>query len=90
MAEKISNKQKTQSSTNIEVIKPGNSQIEKINFINERFMISSTVEQLHGMMKEVTKKEISPATVNAACNCVARLNETITTAIQAAKFLNEK
>jgi hypothetical protein len=39
------------------------------------------------MMEKVTEKEISPDTVNAACNCVQNLNLTIKTAIQAARFL---
>lgn len=66
------------------------SQEEKIQFIDDKFQVGSTIGQLHKMMKEVTKDEITPNTVNAACNCVARLNETINTAIQAARFLNEK
>lgn len=66
------------------------SQEDKIVYIDEKFMIGNTISQLHTMMKEVTKQEINPATVNAACNCVARLNETINTAIMAAKFLNER
>lgn len=66
------------------------SQEDKIMFIDEKFKVGNTISQLHGMMVEVTKNEISPSTVNAACNCVARLNETINTAIQAARFLNER
>ncbi len=66
------------------------SQEDKIQFIDEKFRVGNTIEQLHSMMKEVTKEEITPATVSAACNCVARLNETINTAIQAARFLNER
>ena len=69
---------------------PQKSQEEKINFIDEKFQVGNTVSHLHKMMTEVTKAEINPGTVNAACNCVARLNETITTAIQAARFLNER
>lgn len=69
---------------------PQKSQEDKIHFIDEKFQVGSTITQLHHMMKEVTKQEINPATVNAACNCVARLNETINTAIQAARFLNER
>ncbi len=65
-------------------------QEDKITFIDERFKVGETITQLHHMMKEVTKDEINPSSVNAACNCVARLNETINTAIQAAKFLNER
>jgi len=63
-------------------------QEDKITFIDEKFRVGDTISQLHHMMKEVTKEELSPNTVNAACNCVARLNETINTAIQAARFLN--
>lgn len=66
------------------------SQIEKIEYVNDQFRVGDTVNQLHHMMKTVTKDQINPATVNAACNCVARLNETISTAIQAAKFLNDR
>lgn len=65
------------------------SQEEKIMFINNTFGVGSTIDHLHLMMKDVTKEGINPNTVNAACNCVARLNETINTAIQAARFLNE-
>lgn len=63
---------------------------EKIQFIDSKFKISNVVEQLHTMMKEVTKEKIDANTVNAACNCVARLNETINVSIQAAKYLDEK
>lgn len=66
------------------------SQEDKINFVNEKFMVTDTLTQLHKMMTEVTSKEINPGTVNAACNCVARLNETVNTAIQAARFLSER
>lgn len=65
-------------------------QKEKVQFVNEEFRVSESIGQLHHMMKEVTKQEITPSTVNAACNCVARLNETVDTAIKAARFLNEK
>jgi DNA-binding CsgD family transcriptional regulator len=66
------------------------SQIEKVQFIDKQFKIGETVYQLQSMMKEVVKKEMTPATVNAACNCVSRLNETIEIAIQASRFLNER
>ena len=82
------NKPLEQGARQVQVIQK--SQEEKITFIDERFKIGETISQLHGMMKEVTKEEITPNTVNAACNCVARLNETINTAIQAARFLNER
>ena len=58
--------------------------------ISDRFGVVDTVITLQGLMKEVTKKEVTPESVNAACNCVQNLNLTIKTAIQAAKFLSEK
>jgi len=65
-------------------------QPQKVEFIDKQFKVGEAIQQLHHMMKEVTKEQINPQTVNAACNCVARLNETINTAIQAARFLNER
>jgi len=65
-------------------------QEQKIAFVDEKFHIGKTISQLHKMMEEVTSEEMNASTVNAACNCVARLNETINTAILAAKFLNER
>lgn len=65
-------------------------QQDKIKFIDQQFKVGNTVTHLHHMMMEVTKEQVNPATVNAACNCVARLNETINTAIQAARFLSER
>ena len=65
-------------------------QEDKITFINDKFNVAGTITHLHSMMKDVTSKEITPATVNAACNCVSRLNETINTAIAAARFLSER
>lgn len=60
-----------------------------LNYINDTFRIGETVNQLHSMMKNVTKEELSAKTVNAACNCVAQLNQTINTTINAAKYLSE-
>lgn len=57
--------------------------------ISDRFGLVETVRSLQYMMKEVTKKEITPDSVNAACNCVQNLNLTIKTAIQAARYLSE-
>lgn len=58
--------------------------------IDDRFGVGQTVSQLQKMMAEVTKDEINPNTVNAACNCVQNLNLTIKTAMQAARFLSGK
>lgn len=65
-------------------------QKEKVEFIDKKFDVTGTIKQLHYMMTEVTKDQINPNTVNAACNCVTRLNETIDTAIRAARFLGER
>lgn len=61
-----------------------------IRDISDQFGVSKTVGQLQRMMEEVTKEEINPNTVNAACNCVQNLNLTIKTAMQAARFLSGK
>jgi hypothetical protein len=58
--------------------------------IGDRFGVKDTVKHLQKLMSDVTKEEITPDTVNAACNCVQNLNLTIKTAIQAAKFLSDK
>lgn len=61
-----------------------------IRDISDQFGVAKTVGQLQKMMEEVTKEEINPNTVNAACNCVQNLNLTIKTAMQAARFLSGK
>ena len=76
------------SGKNIEVIDSGKQ--VALREISDRFGVVDTVRTLQHMMKEVTKKEISPDSVNAACNCVQNLNLTIKTAIQAARYLSEK
>jgi hypothetical protein len=58
--------------------------------ISDQFGVGKTVGQLQKMMEEVTREEINPNTVNAACNCVQNLNLTIKTAMQAARFLSGK
>lgn len=65
-------------------------QRDKINFIDEKFKVGKSIDQLHKMMVEVTSTEMNASNVNAACNCVSRINETINTAIQAARFLSNK
>jgi len=42
------------------------------------------------LMTEVTQKEVTADTVNAAVGCVSAINNTIRTAILAAKFLSDK
>jgi len=62
---------------------------DAVLFIDSQFKVTETVEHLQYLMKNVTKEEISPETVNAACNCVQNLNLTIKTAIAASKYLNK-
>ncbi len=73
---------------NVEVI--GESKQLALREISDRFGVVDTVKALQRMMNEVTKKEVTPDSVNAACNCVQNLNLTIKTAIQAAKYLSDK
>lgn len=61
-----------------------------IEYIEEKFKIKNTVSLLHNMMSEITKDEINAKNVNSACYCIAQLNETINTTINAARFLREK
>lgn len=81
-------RESNQGMRQVQVVKK--TQEEKLMFVNDHFRVGDTLEHLHKMMKEVTRQELNANTVNAACNCVARLNETINTAIQAAKFLNDR
>jgi len=49
--------------------------VEKSQRANDQSMSLSTnvaVQLLH-LMKEVTKEEVTPQTVNAACNCATQL-----------------
>lgn len=75
---------------NREVEIVGKNEQSALTEISDRFGVVGTVNQLRGMMEKVTEKEITPDTVNAACNCVQNINLTIKTAIQAARFLSGK
>lgn len=74
----------------VERAKPAMTQVEKVEFIDKQFKVGDAINHMHHLMTEVTKEKIDQNTVNAACNCIARVNETINTAIQAARFLNER
>lgn len=56
--------------------------------IDDRFAVAASVKKLQHLMDEVTKKEITADTVNAACNCVSNINTTIKTVMAAAQFLS--
>lgn len=66
-----------------------NDRRQDVEYIQDQFDIKSSVEQLHTMMKEVTKEEFTAKNVNAACHCIHQLNETINTTIKAARFLRD-
>lgn len=72
-------------SRNIGVVEKNNQ--NSVGYVVETFKVNDTVNQLYTMMKEATSKDYSPNSINAACNCVARLNETINTVINAARFV---
>ena len=69
---------------------PAQTKQQQIDFIDKKFELGKTVNQLHFLMSEVTKETLNYQTVNAACNCVQQLNNTIDMAIKAARFLSEK
>ena len=73
---------------NVEVIDNGKQLA--LREISDKFGVVDTVRTLQRMMTEVTKKEVTPDSVNAACNCVQQLNLTIKTAIQAARYLSDR
>jgi len=58
--------------------------------MDDRFAVGASVKKLQHLMDEVTKKEITADTVNAACNCVSNINQTIKTVMAAAQFLSGK
>lgn len=66
-----------------------NKRIGALVEVQDRFNVARTVQHLQSIMERVTENEISADTVNAACNCVASLNLTIKTAINAAKFISD-
>lgn len=61
-----------------------------IEFVDSKFNVAESIGHMHKLMKEITKEKITPDTVNAACNCVAKINETINTTVSAAKFLRDQ
>lgn len=63
---------------------------DALESINDRFHVSDSVQHLQAMMTQVTQKDVNADTVNAACNCVSQINQTIKTVIAAAKFLSDK
>ncbi len=57
-----------------------------LEYVQEKFDVGSSVELLHKMMKEVTQKEFSSRNVNAACNCIHELNNTIKRQLELQNF----
>ena len=67
-----------------------NKRKETVEFINKNYHVSDTVNHLNKLMHDVTKEEVTADSVNAACNCVNSLNDTIRVAMQAARFVSGK
>jgi hypothetical protein len=42
---------------------------------NEVFNTRNVVKKLEDLMGDVTKEQVTPETVNAACNCAGRITE---------------
>ena len=72
------------------ISKKNASKAQSVSFIVEKFSLKKSVNHLHEMMEEVTKKEFTPETVKASCECVGKINEIIDTAINAARFIREE
>jgi len=47
--------------------------IEKTN--DNEFTTKKVVNTLEGLMRRVTKEEVTPDTVNAACNCADKITD---------------
>lgn len=58
--------------------------------VTEVFNARSVVMTLEKLMNDVTKDECSPKTVNAACNCAARITDIIRLHIDAQKVSKHK
>lgn len=52
----------------------------------QKTLSRNIAEHLLHLMKEVTKKEVSPKTVNAACQCAAELYKVMKLNIELAKL----
>lgn len=63
---------------------------QALRYINDRYGVTDNVRVMRTLMVKVTEKDITAETVNAACNCVSSINETLRTAIAAARFLSDK
>lgn len=80
--------QQLPATRNVSVVKKSNE--DNVSFVVDKFKVGDTVDHLYTMMKKATEKDYSPSAINAACNCVCRMNETINTVINAAKFLSQE
>jgi len=70
--------------SNMQIINQNNSSLDAID---QKFKVGEVINHLHSMMKGVTKDEMNPATVMAACQCVSKMNEVMNTTMDAARFL---
>lgn len=61
--------------------------MSKIAKVDDNPIISSrVVNSLADLMEAVTKKEITPETVNAACNCAGKITEIFKFHLEFEKF----
>ena len=68
-----------------------NQKRDNIEYVIKTFNVGHTVKQLQHMMDNViTEAGLTPQSIQSACNCVTRMNETINTALRAAEFLDRK
>jgi len=54
------------------------------------FNARSVVQTLERLMNQVTQQEATPATVNAACNCAARITDLLRVHLEAERLKKAK
>lgn len=55
----------------------------------EMFNAKSVVGTLERLMNEVTQEEVNSSTVNAACNCAARITDLLRVHLEAKRLENK-
>ena len=58
----------------------------KPSVITPESQVKNVVKTLSGLMKDVTKNECTPSTVNAACNCASSITELLKLHLEAEKL----
>ena len=57
---------------------------------NEQFSVKEIVTDLKDVMNKVTKKECSPDTVNAACNCADKITNLLKLQLEYQRMINRR